>query len=322
MNSMIKNNDENFDELVERFLKKQLSQDEEEAFKEELAKDTEKLRRAKSIALAVKGMRNTQKKSDKDIIRAIKEIPQETAKKIIEDGFYDDFDARIESFLKGSMSPAQEKELKKELYSSPELLSRAKIIGLIVFSMKNKTRKKDYDIIESIKKIETTTLQTIGKCKNTKKILRLWPISIAVSILILLGLYVHHYDINQVKFIGNKYGNEFTEISLTRSSDYKHDSIAVSELSSIICQMNDDDSIPNAIVKLETIYKKYNRKNYDINNKYYNNDYYMAYVAWHLSIAYLKIGNKKEAVPILNSIIKNYEGTPMAKKAAEILEKL
>lgn len=316
---MIKNNDEVFDEQVERFLKKQLSQEEEDAFKRELAENPEKLKRAKSIALAIKNMRNTSKKKDSDVIKAIKDTSQESINKIIDGCFYDDFDARVEKFLKGQMTSEEEQILKDDLASSPELLSRAKTMGLTVLAIKNNIKNRDSELIEAIKRTDSETLKRIA-AKKTKRIIRpmvfRWSIGIAASLLILLGVGIRQYNISQVKMIGNQYGNEFIAISLTKDRGGEQDSIAVAELSSLVSMLQNKDSISSAVVRLENIYNEYPKT---IGNK---DDWYMAYVSWHLSIAYLKMGKKKEAMPLLKNIVENYEGTTMAKKASEILTEL
>lgn len=316
---MIKNNDEAFDEKVERFLRKQLSPEEEEAFKKELSQDSEKLKRAKAIALAIKSMRNISKNEDTDVISAIKDVPKESVSNIVDGSFYIDFDARVEKFLRGRMTAEEELMLKKEFASFPELLSRAKAMGMVVIAMNDQNKNKDKYLVESIKRTDTATLQRFAKGKtntNSRKMFFNWSIGIAASILILFGIGIRQYNIYQVKMIGNEYGNEFVAISLTQDRGSEHDSIAIAELSSILYLLQYNDSISYAASKLETIYNEYPKT---IGNK---DDWYMAYVSWHLSITYLRMGKKTEAIPILNSIIENYEGTPMAKKASEILEKL
>lgn len=316
---MIKNNDEVFDEWVELFLKNKLSQEEEAVFKKELAENPEKLKRAKSIALVIKNMQNTSKKQDSDIKKAIQKTSQDSVDKIIDGTFYDDFDARVEKFLKGKMTSEEEQILKDDLASSPELLSRAKTIGLAAFTITNHIKNKDSELINSIKRTDNEILKRITT-KNTKTITRpiafRWSIGIAASLLILFGVGIRQYNISQVKMIGNQYGNEFTTISLNIDRGGEQDSVAVAELSSLLCMLKNKDSIPNAITRLKSIYNEYPKKT---GNK---DDWFMAYVSWHLSIAYLKIGKKKEAIPLLKNIVKNYEGTTMAKKASEILNNL
>lgn len=316
---MIKNSDEVFDELVERFLKKQLSQEEEEAFKKELAKNPEKLMRAQLIALAIKNMRNTSKEKDSDVIKAIKDTPQDSVNKIIDGTFYDDFDTRVEKFMKGQMTPEEEQFLKDNLVSSPELLSRAKTMGLAALAIRNNIKNKDSELIEAIKRTDSKTLEHIATQK-TKRIIRpmifRWSVGIAASLLILFSVSIRQYNIYQVKMIGNQYGNEFMTISLTKDRSGKQDSSAVAELSSLLGMLQNKDSISYAVIRLENIYNEYPKT---IGNK---DDWYMAYVSWHLSIAYLKMGKKKEALPLLKNIIVNYEGTTMAKKASEILKNL
>lgn len=192
-------------------------------------------------------------------------------------------------------------------------------MGLAVYVIKNHIKNKDSELIESIKRTDNETLKRIAT-KKTKRIIRpmvlRWSVGIAASLLILFGVGIRQYNISQIKMIGNQYENEFMTISLTKDRGGEQDSIAVAELSSLLSMLQNKDSISNAVVRLENIYNEYPKT---IGNK---DDWYMAYVSWHLSIAYLKMGKKKEAIPLLKNIVENYEGTTMAKKASEILNKL
>lgn len=310
-------NEELFDQKVERFLKKQMSPEEERLFKDELASDPEKLDRAKAIALAIRQMKISLKEKDEKIVAAIKETDNQTLHDIVNESFTSEFDERVESFLKGQMSEQEEKSFFADLKNYPDLELRAKVMALALQQMKESAKDKDMAIIEKIRNTDMKTLEAIVKGNNSggnggARIITLRRfMAIAASILLIIGFYDYHVS-SQTKSLFDEQASFTAQLnqSLTsRSKGTASDSIIVKEISNIFALVQNGDSIDYAIDCLTS----YSDSKYDD---------YRADIDWNLAMAYVRDGNRKQAKLILQRIIEKQTGLPIADKAQEVLEKI
>lgn len=315
-------NQELFDQKVERFLKKQMSPEEERSFKEELSSDPEKLARAKVLALAVKEMKSSQSAKDQNVVNAVANMDNESLERMADGSFWADFDEKVEAFLKGLMSKEEEKSFFAQLNSNSELKDRAKIIALAIERMQKEGYEKDQAIVDKIKSTDMDTLRKIAYPKA--KVVSMIPIrrylAIAASILLLAGFFgVYQYDTYQTKATYGDFA-EYTSTlnrSLTpRSQETPSDSIVIQELNSLFTLVQKGDSIDYAINQL-SIYSNYQEIE---DNEVYKD--HSAYIDWNLAMAYLQKGEKKDAKRVLGKLISEHKGQPIADKAQSVLDKL
>ena len=315
-------NQELFDQKVERFLKKQMSPDEERSFKEELSSDPEKLARAKVLALAVKEMKSSQSAKDQKVVNAVANTDNESLERMADGSFMADFDEKVETFLKGLMSKEEEKSFFAQLNSNSELKDRAKVMALAIERMQKEGYEKDQAIVDKIKNTDMDTLKKIAY--PNAKVVRMIPIrrylAIAASILLFAGFFgVYQYDTYQTKATYGDFA-EYTSTlnsSLTaRSQETLSDSIVIQELNSLFTLVQKGDSIDYAINQL-SIYSNY--QEIEDNEVYKDNS---AYIDWNLAMAYLQKGEKKDAKRVLGKLISEHKGQPIAEKAQNVLDKL
>lgn len=316
-------NQELFDQKVERFLKKQMSPEEERSFKEELSSDPEKLARAKVMAMAVKEMKSSQSAKDQKVVNAVANMDNESLERMADGSFIADFDEKVEAFLKGVMSKEEEKSFFAQLNSSSELKDRAKVMALAIERMQKEGYEKDQAIVDKIKSTDMDTLKKIAYPHNSK-VVRMIPIrrylAIAASILLLAGFFgIYKYDTYQTKATYGDYA-EYTSTlnrSLTaRSPETLSDSIVIQELNSLFALVQKGDSIDYAINQL-SIYSNYQEIG---NNEVYKDN--SAYIDWNLAMAYLQKGEKKDAKRVLSKLIAEHKGQPIADKAQSVIDKL
>ena len=111
MNSM-----EDFDKRVERFLKKQLTHDEELAFVEELKADKALLERAKTLALAIDEMGILRSQRDAAIIKGIASLDEKAYQTAIwSNDQMSHFDELTNRFLKKQLMPEEETQYLNKL---------------------------------------------------------------------------------------------------------------------------------------------------------------------------------------------------------------
>lgn len=309
-------NEELFDQKVERFLKKQMSPEEERLFKEELASDNEKLARAKTMALAIRQMKDAPPKKDEGIVEIIQKTEDSVLQKIADGSFPVDFDERVEYYLKGMMSQSEERSFFNELKKHPDLEMRAKVMALAVEQIKSTTKAKDEAIIEKIKNTDMKTLEKMVRGKNGGAVfVSLFSrrvLAMAASVLFIIGLFFSYnqYDISQTKNVYNKYASYtdgFNQAMKTRSKISESDSITICKLNTLFALVQRGDSIDYVIEELKA---------------YPKTEGFQVEIEWNLAMAYLRNGNKKDAKMIFQNIAKNYTGQSIAKKAQEVLDEI
>lgn len=346
-------NKELFDHEVERFLRKEMSAEEETAFKRELASDPQKLSRAKAIAFAIKQMKNSAKANDTCVVKNIKDTDENTYKKIVSGEFELKFDDRVNLYLKSQMSKKEEQEFLKELAASPELLLRAKAIAFAVSQMKGHGKEHDEKIIEAIKKIPMKDLKKlipnplVLQCAKKARIQYLGTETQAVNGIGIFevakridlrdrrtGSIRQHKVLRWCIGVAASFlilfggfhlydinhtkglGNSYGNVfnSQQMLSRSVSDTIVTSKLATMFSYVQKGDSLSVAIDFLS--------KAYEADGKYSIYKDYNDCISWNLAIAYLKDGNKKKAKKILERIPLEYPDTPLATKAKELLEEL
>lgn len=312
-------NNEEFDKKVERFLKKQMTVEEEESFKAELSDDPEKLSQAQIIALTIKQMRYEEKEADKQIVDTIRQMNETIYEPIIDGVQIEEFDKRVEKYLKCLMNGEEEREFQQEISSSQYLCERAKLIALTLKQMKLIRKEHDQLLISQIENMTEKEFHSIigesqkVRLKSSKliKFVR-YSISIAAIFLIVFGGY--RYNIYyQTTELGTEY--------LTRIPNGINEALRGNEnektllrLSNLFANVEQDKDLKYTIQDLESLYKLSVRDEY---NEYTN---YYVDISWNLIIAYLKDGQSKKAKPIIEKLIKDNEDTPIAEVANELLQ--
>lgn len=297
-----------FDTRVEHFLKKQMTEEEEAAFKKELSSDPEKLARAQTIALMIKQMKRGGK--DEDIVNSLKQEDLSRYKSMIEGTFLSDFDEEVVRFLRGVMSEKEKNDFLAQLQSSKELQNRARTIALTVQQMKGSYKKSDMEIVGIIKNTSSDSFKKIIGVKPKRVKLVYKVVSIAASVLVVLGIGLHQYDIAKVKQLGNANYIVFDSDLTSRSST---DSNTTTILIHLFGLVERGDSLDYVVQHLETLISVKTGSEYED---------YKNMIQWNQAIAYLKLGNKTKAVPLLKQIIKDNQGDPISEKAKVLLDKL
>ena len=294
-------NNELFDLKVERFLKRQMTPEEEESFKKELADNPSKLERAKAIALTIKTMKGHQKSSDEDVQKQIKKSDESYLESIANGKYWEEFDDKVERFLKKQMTMNEEKDFLDLLKSSAILESRAKTIALTVRQIRNNQKAKDQEVIEAIKQIDTKKLSKLFR-KRPEPIPLFRYMSIAASIAIVFGIGITRYHATEITGLGNEYS---TIARATSDPDIEH---TVADITDLI-NNNDSLSVAQEIIV-------------EFAAQYPDEEQTVATLKWNLALAYLKEGEGREAKNILNDIVLNHPEMPIAEKAKELIEKI
>ena len=237
-------------------------------------------------------------------------------------------DACIARFLKGQMSPGEEKEFRERLRQDAELKSKAIALARMVKAMKEVGGAKDRVVVEAIKDLKSPeaarqqTAGVTGKAKlrvsSAPRVLSLprralVSMSAAASILLCVCGGYRLYDNQRMNALGREYLACFPAAVYTRGGDDD----AAAELAKIYQSVAADEDVAPVIARLEKLWALSRENEY---NKYTE---YTLPIGWMLANAYLRQNNKDKALQVLDTLIREAEGgSAIATKAAELKKEI
>ena len=204
---------------------------------------------------------------------------------------------RIDAFVRGAMTEAEEQAFKQEIKTDPEL--RAQVLATV-------------SMIKSIRSQEAAKEKTLIS-NNTKKRLRTlvaWACSIAAVIAIFFG-YQKDKRFNELSAFVSPY---YSEYSIDEYSRGDLDSATVTHLYTLFNNIKEQRNVSTIIAELEPIYSNLES---DFTYSAYAND-----IAMNLALAYIKNDQKDKAIPILKKLAEDNPDTPIEAKALELLKKM
>lgn len=303
---MINTEMEPFDEKLELFLRKKMTESEEKDFISELKNDSEKMNRAKVMALAIKEMNNIKRETDKTVLESISKIDKKTfLDSIWASPKMEAFDERVDKFLRKELSTDEEKQLLFELEETPYLKNRARTIALAAKKLKVQSDANDQEVIKAIKDSENIILaQTTEKSTKNGRIFKMFSKAMPYFAAACVGAFCF--------WGGNKFFSTNDSMpdnsNVIRSSD--HDSTDPIDLFKEITDLETDMSW--MIAQLDSCYTIAKQ-----------NDSYLGDLQWNLAIAHMLNGNKQKAIDYLNEIVnENEEGDAIVDKAKKLLKTL
>lgn len=206
-------------------------------------------------------------------------------------------DARIDSFLRGEMTPDEESAFKLEIQADPEL--RAQVKATVA-------------LIRGIRKQDSVQEKTIIAKYDNRRVRSLlqWACSIAAVVAIFFS-YTNDKRINELSDIVSPYYEEYSMNDISRGDI---DSTVVAHLYTIFNNIKEQRYVSKYIAELELIYASLDQ---DFTYNIYAND-----IAWNLALVYVKDDQIDEAITILQKIKADNPDTPIYNKADELIKKL
>lgn len=207
---------------------------------------------------------------------------------------------RIDAFVRGAMTEAEEQAFKQEIKADPEL--RAQVLATV-------------SMIKSIRSQEAAKEKTLIS-NNTKERLRTlvaWACSIAAVIALFFG-YQKDKRFSELSALVSPYYSEYSMDEYLRSPRGDLDSASVAHLYTLFNNIKEQRNVSTIIAELEPIYASLEH-----NFTYYNfaND-----IAKNLALAYIKNDQTDKAIPVLKKLAEDNPDTPIEAKAKDILNKL
>ena len=309
MNSM-----EDFDKRVERFLKKQLTHEEELAFIEALKADKTLLERAKTLALAIDEMGKLRSERDAAVIKDIASFDEKAYQTAIwSNDQMSHFDDLTNRFLKKQLTSEEEAQYLNKLKEIPALRKRAQVIALAVEQMGEVSKEASRDLIGRIGKQSEAAFRRVAQLPA--KQVRLWPrvarYAAAASVIFFVGFGGYkYYQYDQTISLGAEYYQPMDAIYRSPEDN------TIKELAKVFKNVETGDNLTETITQLTKFYSLAK------SDEYSDYSLYTVDIAWNLAIAHLKDNDRKAAIKILEEIIQDNQGKAIADKAAELIKKI
>ena len=309
MNSM-----EDFDKRVERFLKKQLTHEEELAFIEALKADKTLLERAKTLALAIDEMGKLRSERDAAVIKDIASLDEKAYQTAIwSNDQMSHFDDLTNRFLKKQLTSDEEAQYLNKLKEIPALRKRAQVIALAVEQMGEVSKEASRDLIGRIGKQSEAAFRRVAQLPA--KQVRLWPrvarYAAAASVIFFVGFGGYkYYQYDQTISLGAEYYQPMDAIYRSPEDN------TIKELAKVFKNVETGDNLTETITQLTKFYSLAK------SDEYSDYSLYTVDIAWNLAIAHLKDNDRKAAIKILEEIIQDNQGKAIADKAAELIKKI
>ena len=309
MNSM-----EDFDKRVERFLKKQLTHEEELAFIEALKADKALLERAKTLALAIDEMGKLRSERDAAVIKDIASLDEKAYQTAIwSNDQMSHFDDLTNRFLKKQLTPEEEAQYLNKLKEIPALRERAQVIALAVEQMGEVSKEASRDLIGRIGKQSEAAFRRVAQLPA--KQVRLWPrvarYAAAASVIFFVGFGGYkYYQYDQTISLGAEYYQPMDAIYRSPEDN------TLKELAKVFKNVETGDNLTETIAQLRKFYSLAK------SDEYSDYSLYTVDIAWNLAVAHLKNNDRKEAIKVLEEIIQDNQGKAIADKAAELIKKI
>lgn len=199
-------------------------------------------------------------------------------------------DARIDSFLRGEMTPDEESAFKQEIQADPELRAQVKATVALIRGIRYQDAAQEKTIIT---KYDNSRVRSLLQ----------WACSIAAVIAIFFG-YTKDKRTNELSSIVSPYYAEYSMSDISRGDT---DSASVAHLYNLFNNIKEQRYVSKYIAELEPIYASLDQ---DFIYNAYAND-----IAWNLALAYIKNDQIDMAIPVLEKLETDNPDTPIAVKA-------
>ncbi|MCM1142396.1 MAG: hypothetical protein NC453_27825 [Muribaculum sp.] len=232
------------------------------------------------------------------------------------------FEDKLNSFLKGEMTPAEEQEFKAFLESHPEQKKKAVAIARLAKAMQRVGVERDRTVIADIKAaskqdVENVVNSATGKVVKKPNILpfRRFIVSFSAAASILLCIFggYKYYKYDQTTTLGQEYLAYFPASEFSRGEG---DNVS-EQLQLLYGNITDKKDMDATIEELAQMWEASRMDEY--------NDYteYMPELGWMLANAYLRDNDKDNALKVLDQLIDECpEDTAIGEKARELKQKV
>lgn len=227
----------------------------------------------------------------------------------------ENFDIRLELFLKNKMSEEEGNAFLKELQSNPELRERAQTMAAAIKNMKELKYEYGKRVALKMEQVSESNFRETIQLPRKAIILSLHSIirmSIAACFVGIVSLGGYRYYIySETIALGESYYAAIpTELVVRDADDVS------SQLTLLFTNVKLSEDLDNTIRNLE---EKFNLAISEGYNDYTN---YVNDIGWNLAIAHLKDGDRDETVKTLELLISHSESDIVIEKCKNLIEEI
>ena len=223
----------------------------------------------------------------------------------------ENFEIRLENFLKNKMTKEESKAFLSELESNPELRERAQALAAAIKNMKELKYEHGQRVVSRIEQVSERNFRDAAQLPQKAIILSFRSIvkmSIAACLVGIISFGgFRYYLYYETVALGNKYYAAIPTEFVVRDAD--DESI---KLTGLFNNVKNSIDLENTIFNLK---EKFNLAISDNYNEYTN---YINDIGWNLAIAHLKDGDRNEAVKTLELLISHTENDLVIEKCKTI----
>lgn len=224
----------------------------------------------------------------------------------------ENFDMRLELFLKNKMTEEEGKVFLSELRNNPELRERAQAMAAAIKNMKELKYEYGQRVASKIERLSEREFRDETKLPHKARIISLRTfakMSVAACFIgiITFGTY-RYYIYNETIALGNSYYSEIPTEMVVRDAD----DVSV-QLAQLFNNVKNNEDLDNTILNLE---EKFSLAISEEFNDYTN---YINDIGWNLAIAHLKDGGRDKAIETLELLISHSESDIVIEKCKKLI---
>ena len=224
----------------------------------------------------------------------------------------ENFDMRLELFLKNKMTEEEGKVFLSELRNNPELRERAQAMAAAIKNMKELKYEYGQRVASKIERLSEREFRDETKLPHKARIISLRTfakMSVAACFIgiITFGTY-RYYIYNETIALGNSYYSEIPTEMVVRDAD----DVSV-QLAQLFNNVKNNVDLDNTILNLE---EKFSLAISEEFNDYAN---YINDIGWNLAIAHLKDGDRDKAIETLELLISHSESDIVVEKCKKLI---
>lgn len=224
----------------------------------------------------------------------------------------ENFDMRLELFLKNKMTEEEGKVFLSELRNNPELREHAQAMAAAIKNMKELKYEYGQRVASKIERLSEREFRDETKLPHKARIISLRTfakMSVAACFIgiITFGTY-RYYIYNETIALGNSYYSEIPTEMVVRDAD----DVSV-QLAQLFNNVKNNKDLDNTILNLE---EKFSLAISEEFNDYTN---YINDIGWNLAIAHLKDGDRDKSIETLELLISHSESDIVVEKCKKLI---
>lgn len=227
----------------------------------------------------------------------------------------ENFDMRLELFLKNKMTEEEGKVFLSELKNNPELRERAQAMAAAIKNMKELKFDHGQRVASKIERVSERDFRKVAKLSQKARVFSLRSIvrmSIAACIVGIISFGGYRYYIyNETIALGNSYYATIPTELVVRDADG-----VSAQLAQLFNKVKNNEDLDNTILNLEEKFSMAISEDYNDYTNYIND------IGWTLSIAYLKDGDRDKAIKTLDLLISHSESDIVIEKCKKLIKEI